>query len=207
MASRVRCRVVPDAPPTASARRQLQTAYAIDPTLTSGATIAVVDAFGYPTLEADLAVYRMTFGLPACTSASGCLTIINQNGLTSPLPAENMTDNGQGWEAEAALDLDMASAACPNCKLIAVESSDDSDNGLDLGNDAATTVGATVISNSWGAPESEFSLDQHDRPALQPPRHRDLRVDRRQRPRGLGRRRLPRDLGPRHRGRRDVADE
>ena len=37
-----------------------------------GQTIAVVDAYDLPTAEADLAVYRSTYGLPACTSANGC---------------------------------------------------------------------------------------------------------------------------------------
>ena len=87
----------------------LQQAYGIDPTLNPGATIAVIDAFGYPTLESDLANYRACFGLPPCTSASGCLTIINQSGQTSPLPAAGSSNDAQGWQAEAALDLDMAS--------------------------------------------------------------------------------------------------
>jgi uncharacterized protein (TIGR03382 family) len=135
----------------------LQQAYGIDPTLNPGATIAVIDAFGYPTLEADLTNYRACFGLPPCTSASGCLTILNQNGQTTPLPAAGSSNDAQGWQAEAALDLDMASSACPNCKLIAVEANDDGDDGLDVANDAAAMAGATVISNSWGAPESQFN--------------------------------------------------
>jgi uncharacterized protein (TIGR03382 family) len=164
-------RVRPDVLPSGFGPTQLWAAYAIDPTVTPNATIAVIDAFGYPTLESDLAGYRSTFGLPPCTVASGCLTIINQTGQTSPLPAASSTQNGQSWQAEAALDLDMASSACPNCKLIAVEANDDGDDGLDVSNDAAATAGANVISNSWGAPEADFSpissVDQHyDHPGV-----------------------------------------
>nr|HEX4318509.1 S53 family peptidase [Kofleriaceae bacterium] len=148
-----------DALPEGLGAGDLQAAYGIDPTLKPAATVAVVDAFGYPTLEADLATYRATFGLPPCTIANGCLTILNQSGQTSPLPAEDTSDDGQGWQFESALDLDMASAACPNCKIIAVEATSDEDDGLDLCNDAAVTGGATVVSNSWGEPEGSIGAD------------------------------------------------
>ena len=41
-------------------------------------TIAIVDAYGYPNAEADLAVYRSTFGLPACTTASAVRAALAQ---------------------------------------------------------------------------------------------------------------------------------
>src|SRR5437868_4008026 len=84
--------------------------------IAASATIAIVDAFGYPNAESDLASYRSQFGLPACTVASGCLKIVNQSGATSPLPPKPPA--GDDWTLESALDLDMASAACPTCKLV-----------------------------------------------------------------------------------------
>src|SRR5690349_765753 len=46
----------------------LQSAYnAPSSTHGDGQTVAVVDAFDAPNVEADLAVYRTRFGLPACT--------------------------------------------------------------------------------------------------------------------------------------------
>src|SRR6478672_4385425 len=75
------------------------------------ATAAIVDAFGYADLESDLATYRAQFGLPPCTRASGCLTILNQDGATAPLPPESPPDND--WSEETALDVDAISAACP----------------------------------------------------------------------------------------------
>src|SRR5215470_16935843 len=45
----------------------LQAAYAIDPARGDGMTVAIVDAYGYPQLESDLAAYRAQFGLPPCT--------------------------------------------------------------------------------------------------------------------------------------------
>ena len=47
----------------------------------------------------------------------------------------------------------MASAACPKCKILVVQADDDSGDGLYLSQMAAASLGATVISNSWGGPE------------------------------------------------------
>nr|HEX4318507.1 Ig-like domain-containing protein [Kofleriaceae bacterium] len=130
----------------------IEEAYNIDPTIDPHATIAVIDAYGYPSLEADLAQYRALFHLPPCTVASGCLTIVNQEGATSPLPAQN-TDPNDDWTVETALDVDMASAGCPLCKILVVQADDDMGDGLDIDNDTAASLGATVISNSWSIGE------------------------------------------------------
>jgi hypothetical protein len=58
----------------------LQSAYHLPTTGGSGQVIAVVDAFDDPTAEADLAVYRQTYGLPGCTTANGCFSTVNQAG-------------------------------------------------------------------------------------------------------------------------------
>src|SRR5271165_425468 len=56
----------------------LKSAYDI-PSGTEGTqTVAVVDAFGYPNAEADLAAYRSRYGLPACTTANGCFKKVNE---------------------------------------------------------------------------------------------------------------------------------
>jgi subtilase family serine protease len=109
------------------------------------ATIGIVDAYGYPSAEADLAAYRSQYGLPACTVASGCLTILNQRGDTSPLPTPQ-----RGWAVETALDLDMASAACPTCKLLLVQADQQSFDDLGTAVDTAVARGAVVVSNSYG---------------------------------------------------------
>ena len=55
----------------------LQSAYSLPSALAgSGQTIAVVVANADPNAESDLAVYRSTFGLPPCTSASGCFRVV-----------------------------------------------------------------------------------------------------------------------------------
>jgi hypothetical protein len=129
----------------------LVSAYALDTSVDPVATIAIVDAFGYTNLASDLAQYRSHYGLPACTVANGCLKIVNQTGQTSPLPPNPPSNDD--WTGETALDVDMASAACPKCKILVVQADDDQGDGLYIANTTAATLGATVVSNSWGGPE------------------------------------------------------
>ena len=110
-------------------------------------TVAVVDAYDLPTAESDLAYYRAHYGLPPCTTASGCFRKVNQNGGTS-YPAEDT-----GWGDEIALDLDAVSATCPNCHILLVEASSASSSNLALAVDRAASMGATQISNSYGGGE------------------------------------------------------
>ncbi|MFI5690952.1 carboxypeptidase regulatory-like domain-containing protein [Kribbella sp. NPDC051586] len=123
----------------------------------SGQTIAVVDAYDDATAEADLATYRSQFGLPACTSASGCFRKVDQRGGTDYPQADT------GWSQEISLDLDMVSAACPNCSILLVEADDPELESLGLAVDEAVALGAKYVSNSYGAPEdpSETSVDPH----------------------------------------------
>jgi MYXO-CTERM domain-containing protein len=132
----------------------LQAAYNIDPTrlaTTTKPTIAIVDAYGYTKLEADLAVYRKQYNLPPCTTANGCLKIVNQQGQLTPLPADPPTTDD--WTIETALDVDMASAACPLCNILVLQATDPG-QGLYISQNSAATLGATVVSNSWGGPET-----------------------------------------------------
>jgi subtilase family serine protease len=146
----------PAATPSGYGPADLAAAYKL-PTTTAGTgqTVAIVDAYHDPNAESDLAVYRSQFGLPACTSASGCFRQVNQTGGTTP-PA---TDTG--WAQEESLDIDMVSAVCPNCKVLLVEASSATDADLTKAVNEAAALGATEISNSYGGSEtsSETSLN------------------------------------------------
>ena len=133
--------------PAASAKSpaQLKDAYKLTGLASGGKTVAIVDAYGYPNLERDLGTYRSYFGLPACTTASGCLTILDQNGGSS-LPRFNT-----GWAGEQALDVDAVSAICPDCKIVVVQAK--SASFADLGTAVTTAAGlpgVVAISNSYG---------------------------------------------------------
>lgn len=121
----------------------IQSAYKLTG-LSTANTVAIVDAYGYPNAERDLAVYRSQFGLPACTTANGCLRIVNQSGGTS-LPRFDV-----GWAQEQALDLDAVSATCPSCKILLVQASSSSIVNLGTAVNTAAQLGAKAISNSYG---------------------------------------------------------
>lgn len=134
----------------------LRDAYKITGTGSSTTLIAIVDAYGYPSAESDLAVYRQQFGLPPCTTANGCFRKVDQRGGTG----YPRTDTG--WSQEAALDLDMASAMCPNCKLVLVQADSATYLNLATAVDTAARLGAHVISNSYGGGESgAATYDSH----------------------------------------------
>jgi subtilase family serine protease len=115
-------------------------------------TIAIVDAFDDPNAESDMNLYRSQFGLPPCTTANGCFRKIDQNGGTK-YPRANC-----GWAQEISLDLDMASAICPQCKILLVEASSNSFANLGAAVNQAFAQGATAISNSYGGAESSTEL-------------------------------------------------
>ena len=123
----------------------------------TGLTVAIVDAFDDPGAESDLAVYRSQFSLPACTTANGCFRKVAQDGSTN-FPAAN-----GAWAQEISLDVDMVSAVCPNCHIILVEANTASLTDLLTAVDEAAALGASVISNSYGAAEfsGETSFDGH----------------------------------------------
>ena len=125
----------------------LRGAYKVTTSGSSTTMVAIVDAYGYPNAEHDLGVYRAQYGLPACTTANGCFKKVNQTGGTV-YPAMDV-----GWAQETALDLQMASAMCPNCKILLVQASTSSFNDLATAENTAARLGAHAISNSYGGGE------------------------------------------------------
>jgi len=124
----------------------IQAAYKLTGLQSGGRTVAIVDAFGYPGLEQDLATFRSSNGLPACTTANGCFKRMDQNGGSSNPPTD------PGWDVEQALDVDAVSSACPDCHILVVQSNDNSFTNLEAAvNRAAQQAGVVAISNSYGA--------------------------------------------------------
>ncbi|MCW8375788.1 S53 family peptidase [Streptomyces justiciae] len=115
----------------------------------SGETIAIVDAYNDPNAEADLATYRSYYGLSACTTANGCFKKVSQTGSTTSLPSSDT-----GWSEEISLDLDMASAICPNCNILLVEAKSATMANLGTAVNEAVKLGAKYVSNSYGGSES-----------------------------------------------------
>ena len=132
--------------------KQLQQAYGLPSTTAGkGQTVGIVDAYDDPTAESDMAAYRKAFKLPPCTTANGCFQKLNERGATSPLPSPNPS-----WAGEISIDLDMASAICPNCHIVLVEATTNGDTDLGKSVKIAYKAGARQISNSYGTGECYY---------------------------------------------------
>jgi subtilase family serine protease len=140
------------AAPAGYSPSDLRNAYKVTGTGTSSTWVAIVDAYGYSNAESDLAVYRANFGLPPCTTANGCFKKVNQAGVQGSYPRADT-----GWSQETALDLDMVSAMCAGCSILLVEANSSSYSDLALAVNTAATMGAHVISNSYGGGEAGTS--------------------------------------------------
>jgi subtilase family serine protease len=122
----------------------------------AGKTIAIVDAYDDPTAAGDLSTFSSQYGLPACTTANGCFSKVNQTGGTS-YPSSN-----SGWALEISLDIEWAHAIAPGAKILLVEASSNSFTNLLAAEDYAGQH-AQYVSNSWGGSEfsGETGYDSH----------------------------------------------
>ena len=148
------------AAPSGYGPSDLASAYKITSASTSTSTIAIIDAGVDGNLAADLATYRSTYGLPACTVANGCLKLENYTGGAQPAPQKS----GSGAAAEedigveTSLDVDMAAAACPSCHILEISTpwQDGENDGTTSENDfskavaTAVAAGAKTVSISYG---------------------------------------------------------
>lgn len=113
----------------------------------AGQTIAIVDAYNDPNIQADLAKFSAQYNLPTPD-----LTVLNQNGQKTNLPQSDPS-----WSLEIALDVEWAHAVAPGAKLVLVEA--DSTSVSDLMKAVQTAASrANVVSMSWGG--SEFLGEQ-----------------------------------------------
>jgi hypothetical protein len=131
----------------------------------AGQTLAIVDAFDDPNAEADLGTFDVNYSLPACTSANGCFTKVSQTGSTTALPAADKV----GWSVEIALDIEAAHSACESCKILLVEASSEDLADLAAAIDEAVRLGASEVSNSYGALETAMGASEqaaYDHPGV-----------------------------------------
>ena len=123
----------------------LTSAYNIPANGGAGQTVAIVDAFDDPNAESDLAIYRSQYGLPACTTANGCFSKVDQRGGTDYPPPD------AGWAGEISLDVDMVSAIAPAAHILLVEADTNFNDDLGAAVDQAVALGAKYVSNSYGS--------------------------------------------------------
>ncbi len=135
----------------------LASAYGYSPAVGgAGQTVAIVDAYDDPDIEKDLGKFDSQYGLAACTTANGCFKKVGQTGSTTSLPAADTV----GWSLEISLDVETVHSACENCKILLVEAESESLANLAAAVNEAVNLGASELSNSYGALESEMGASE-----------------------------------------------
>ncbi len=123
----------------------------INPNPSGGSqTIAIVDAYDYPTAYNDLTAFSDQFGLPVLPLCSPTLTTgcFEQEYATGTKPASNGS-----WALEAALDIEWAHAMAPEARIVLVEAA--SDSYADLFQ--AVSVASGVVTQAGGSGEVSMS--------------------------------------------------
>jgi subtilase family serine protease len=101
----------------------LQQAHQISGYSANSGKVAIIDVGADPNLDGDLATYRAQYGLPVCSAANGCLRQLSYDGgpALPPATAADDKDIDEQIGVETSLDVDMASASCPDCSLLEVQ--------------------------------------------------------------------------------------
>jgi hypothetical protein len=122
---------------------QLEAAYGLTGALGkgSGTNVAVIEAGDLANASSDLSTYRSQYGL-----GTAHLTKYNETGQQSNYPP---SCQNYGWCLESDLDIDMVSAACPKCNIFLMEAKSNISD-FEAAEAEAVTLGATILSNSWG---------------------------------------------------------
>jgi subtilase family serine protease len=110
-----------------------------------GETIAIIDAYGDPTINQDVAAFDMMFGLP-----SASLSIIPVG------PYEPSLGITYGWDAETALDVEAAHAMAPYAHINLLIAANASNALFEAVKMAVDNHLGDVVSMSWGLAESLY---------------------------------------------------
>jgi subtilase family serine protease len=130
----------------------IRAAYGIDKLIAAGfdgtgQTIVIIDAFGSPSIDSDLADFDALFGIPAPPS-------FQQIHMPGSVPFDPTNSDQVGWTEEIALDVQWSHAMAPGASIILVSAA--SDTFADLlaaQNFAIDNRLGNVISESFGASE------------------------------------------------------
>ncbi len=112
-------------------------------------TVVVIDAYGDPTAQVDMATYDGLYNMPAPPSFQ---TIYPYGTASAYTDAGSVTSL---WEVESALDFQMAHATAPGANIVAAVSPDAGYTLLQTLAYVITNQLGNVVSNSWGEPEQE----------------------------------------------------
>ncbi len=117
----------------------------------AGQTIAIVDAYGSPTISNDLRTFDKNYGISDNDSTG-------HFALSIATPEGSVSTNGQ-WSIETALDVEWAHAIAPGAHILLVEAKSSAFTDLfNAVNYARQQNGVVAVSMSWGG--NDFNGEQ-----------------------------------------------
>ena len=131
---------------------EIRTAYDIPASYTgAGTSIVIVDAYGSPTIQHDLATFSAAFGLPY---GAGTLNIFYPGGKSQTQTAHA---DPFGWSVETSLDVEWAHAIAPQATINLVVASSPNDSVVNNAIKFAVDNNlGDVISMSFGSDEAKL---------------------------------------------------
>lgn len=141
--------------------QQLRAAYGLTSLYTSGKrgqgqTVVIIDSFGSPRLQQDVATFDQQFNLPAVK-----LQTLSPLGT---VPFDPGNSEMQGWQIETTLDVEMVHAIAPEASIVVLTSPVDETEGVaglpqfrQLEQYAVDHHLGSIISQSWAASEVSLS--------------------------------------------------
>jgi subtilase family serine protease len=118
----------------------------------TGQTILIVDAYGSPTIQSDLAAFDAYFGIPDPPSftifcpTDGC----SKTQKAGPHGAAD-------WGVETSLDVEYAHAMAPGAKIVLAVAPSSSNGAMtDLETAAIKAYPGAIVSQSFGSPEGDI---------------------------------------------------
>lgn len=118
----------------------------------TGQTIVIVDAYGSPTIQSDLAIFdRTVANLPDPPS----FRVVYSGGT----PSINLNNATQlGWAEETTLDVEWAHAAAPGANIVLVVANNDQGNTIQAAQQYAIGIAPqSVLSLSFGVQEAAIN--------------------------------------------------
>lgn len=132
--------------------KQMQSAYRVKSAIAggndgSGVTVAILDAYGLPTMQSDLDTYSAKHGLPQQTITQ---IVDPPNGGSAGLQ--------QGWWGEEALDVEAVHSMAPDADIVYRGGENPSDRVFrDIFADVVDNHRADIMTNSWGSAREQTS--------------------------------------------------
>lgn len=133
----------------------------------TGQTIAIISAYNYKNAAVDMEDFgnyfglKQMYGLPgteSCTIADGphpCFQVVKSPSANQDAVLK-ITEN-TSFHQESALDTQWARAVAQGANILLVEAPTGQIEDLLVAVDKAVEMGASVVSMSWGVPESEVA--------------------------------------------------